>query len=229
MAKKINNYVDNELLYEELVKYKIQVREAAAAGEPRPGVNNYIGKAILLIATNFGKRSQFSGYSYLDEMIDDAVENCIRYIHNFNEEKYKNPHAYITMTVFRAFINRIKKEKREVVKKFKALENSMIFNEGSNLSNEDAAVFQKYYTAIQKEISGQIIENNETKKKAPVKKVKEPESTSNTLLNFIGDENEQTTNPIEHRADGGESIQGISESSSQGELCSDPGEDKNIL
>jgi len=183
------DYVDNKLLYAELCVYKEKVREAQSKGEPLPGVSNYIGESIMLIAENFGKKHWFSGYSYLDEMISDAIEASLKYLHNFNEEKYKNPHAYISMITFNAFLNRIKREKKESAKKFKAMERHMILNEGSGMSSEDAAIFQQYYTQIQKEISGQIIENNEEKKSDKPKKSKKI-NTSNTLMSIIGESDE---------------------------------------
>ena len=142
----------------------------------------------MLIAENFGKKHWFSGYSYLDEMVSDAIEASLKYMHNFNEEKYKNPHAYISMITFNAFLSRIKREKRESTKKYKAMQRHMVLNEGG-MNNEDAAVFQQYYTQIQKEIAGHIEGEEDTSKTTKKKRVKKV-STSNTLVNIIGDNDE---------------------------------------
>ena len=51
-------------------------------------------------------------------MIADGIEASIKGLHNFDETKYKNPHAYITQACFNAFVQRIKKERKEVAKKY---------------------------------------------------------------------------------------------------------------
>ncbi|MFP9202369.1 hypothetical protein ACLI2R_14620, partial [Enterococcus faecalis] len=82
--------------------------------------NDTIGLAIMLIAEGLSKRFNFSGYtqSWKQEMIADGIEASIKGLHNFDETKYKNPHAYITQACFNAFVQRIKKERKEVAKKY---------------------------------------------------------------------------------------------------------------
>lgn len=52
-----------------MIEYRMQP-------EPRRA-SDYIGTAIMAICTNLAKNSNFSGYSYKDEMIDRAIENCL--------------------------------------------------------------------------------------------------------------------------------------------------------
>jgi hypothetical protein len=68
-------------------------------------------------------------YSFRDEMIADAVENCLMYFENFDPEKSSNPFAYFTQIVFYAFLRRISKEKKQQYVKYKSLENSRIFDD----------------------------------------------------------------------------------------------------
>lgn len=48
----------------------------------------------------------------------DGIEVAIKGLINFDEKKYFNPHAYITQACFNAFIQRIKKEKKEMAVKY---------------------------------------------------------------------------------------------------------------
>ena len=65
---------------------------------------------ILDIASNLTFHKNFIKYTYKDELIGDAIENCIRYFDNFNIKKSKNPFAYFTQISYYAFLRRIKKE-----------------------------------------------------------------------------------------------------------------------
>ena len=44
-------------------------------------------ECIYKIATRLSTRPNFINYTYRDEMICDAIENCIQYIGNFNRRK----------------------------------------------------------------------------------------------------------------------------------------------
>lgn len=112
-----NNYVNNKELLKAITQWKDEVRN-------NPGKvvrqNDVIGLAIMLIAQGLSKRFNFSGYTqaWKDEMIADGIEAAIKGLHNFDENKYDNPHAYITTACFNAFVQRIKKERKEMAKKY---------------------------------------------------------------------------------------------------------------
>ena len=112
------NYVNNKELYQAICDWKEKCRNAPEGVIVRQ--NDVIGRAIMLISEGLSKRFNFSGYtqSWKDEMIADGIEAAIKGLKNFDEEKYKNPHAYITMACFNAFVQRIKKERKEVAKKY---------------------------------------------------------------------------------------------------------------
>lgn len=119
--KKPTHYIDNDKLFEELVKHKKACRKARKEGEQDPILNTYIGESIVLLARKIGTQSCFSSYSYLDEMISDGVENVLMYgIHNFDPKKRSdrtgktiNIFAYFTQIITWAFIRRIQKEKKQ--------------------------------------------------------------------------------------------------------------------
>lgn len=138
----------------------------------------------MLISQNMAKKGNFSNYSYKDEMILDGIENCLKYIHNFNEKKYNNPFAYISQIVYNAFVRRIKLEKKEVAGKAKSFERMIIFNEGLGAAPEDAQFFQELYNT---EINSTIIANNSPKKKdKPKKATKKKVAKKNSIKKFCG-------------------------------------------
>lgn len=136
-----NHYVDNKRLYTEMIKYKNAYNEAKAAGEPSPKVNEYIGECIWLIANRLSTNRNFVGYSYREDMIGDAIENCLRYIYNFDPDKTQNPFAYFTQIMYYAFLRRIDKEQKQSYIKYKSVENSIAMNTLVEMAPDDASHF----------------------------------------------------------------------------------------
>ncbi|AGN30113.1 sigma factor for late transcription [Vibrio phage nt-1] len=114
-----NHYVDNKALYASLCEWKEEMKTAPE--DVHVPVPNFVAESILKISENLSRRYNFSGYTatWKEEMIGDAIEHCLRYIKNFDTEKYKNPHAYITRICFNAFVQRIKKERQDTAIKYK--------------------------------------------------------------------------------------------------------------
>lgn len=119
-----NHYVNNEEFLSVLIKYQKAVRKAKRNKEEKPPIPNYIGECFMKIAEHLSYRPNFANYSYRDEMIADAIENCLMYFENFDPKKSKNPFAYFTQIVYYAFLRRIAKEKRQLDIKDKMIEKS---------------------------------------------------------------------------------------------------------
>jgi DNA-directed RNA polymerase specialized sigma subunit len=126
---KTRNYINNKDLYENMVAYKALLVEAEKAGQIRPQVPNYIGKAIELICKNLAKKPNFSGYTYKEDMIGDGIIDCISAVSNFDPERTNNPFAYFTQIAWNAFLRRIQKEKKQTYIKHKNFENSFLMTE----------------------------------------------------------------------------------------------------
>ena len=112
-----NNFIDNKEFYSAMVDYKIKVNKAREEGLERkdwPPIPRYIGKCFLDIAEHLSMRPNFSNYIYRQDMVMDAVENCVVYCYNFDPEKSKNPFSYFTQVCWYAFIRRISKEKKQI-------------------------------------------------------------------------------------------------------------------
>lgn len=121
-----NYYVDNKVFYEAIVAYRDQCQQAEAAGLPRPKIPEYIGACILKIARRLTYAPRFIRWpAYHDDMIGDGIENCVRYFHNFNPEKSKNPFSYFTQCLYYAFMGTIENETTERYIRQKALQNML--------------------------------------------------------------------------------------------------------
>jgi DNA-directed RNA polymerase specialized sigma24 family protein len=116
-----SHYVNNPDFLQALKDYKEKVKAAEASGAERPQVSNYIGECILKIANHLSYKANFINYSYRDEMISDGIENCLRYVDNFDPEKSSNPFAYFTQIIYFAFLRRIAREKKQSVIKGKMI------------------------------------------------------------------------------------------------------------
>ena len=112
--KKAEHYVNNKEFTAAVAEYSQGIKEAKANDTELPKMSEYIGECIYKIATRLSTRPNFINYTYRDEMICDAIENCIQYIGNFNPEKSTNAFAYITQICYYAFLRRIQKEKKQV-------------------------------------------------------------------------------------------------------------------
>lgn len=113
----MSEYIDNNKLLQHLISYQERKKK-----DPNAQIDSYIGEAIMQIARRYASRSNFSGYTYKEDMISDAVENVLRYIDNFDPNKSKNPFAYITQICHFAFLRRIKEEKTQTYVRFKSIQ-----------------------------------------------------------------------------------------------------------
>lgn len=122
--KKSPYWVDNKKLNEHFIIYHKKKQEALAQGLPIPPItDNFIGDCIIKITTGMAFNFRFRNYhsNWKQEMISDGIEAAVKYSHNYNPFRYDengnliqpNPHAYISMLVYNAFIQRIKREKEE--------------------------------------------------------------------------------------------------------------------
>ena len=112
--KQNEHYVNNKEFTAAVSEFNTACKLAESKGEVPPRMPEYIGECIYKIATRLSTRPNFINYTYRDEMICDAIENCIQYIGNFNTEKSNNAFAYVTQICYYAFLRRIQKEKKQV-------------------------------------------------------------------------------------------------------------------
>ena len=125
------HYVNNRQFSYAVVDYVNSVLLAESENREVPKVTNYIAECFLKIAEGLSHKSNFIRYTYREEMVMDAVENCLRAIHNYNIEaatrtRLPNAFAYFTQICYYAFLRRIAKEKKQQDVKFKYIETAVI-------------------------------------------------------------------------------------------------------
>ena len=141
--KRSEHYVNNKEFLAAIIAYKDQIALAEARGEPKPVIPRYIGECFLKIANHLSYKPNFVNYMFKDDMICDGIENCVRYIANFNPEKSKNPFAYFTQIIYYAFLRRISQEKKQLEIKNKILEKTN-FDEVFDANDMDSANYSEY-------------------------------------------------------------------------------------
>lgn len=161
-----NHYIDNKQFLKEMIAHRKAVRKAKREGNPKPKLPDFVGKCFMMIAENLSHKPNFLSYTFRDEMISDAIENCVMYADNFDPAKSKNPFAYFTQIVYYAFLRRIQREKKHLYVKYKSTEMIGVIDEMGQLDDGEgnSRQFEMY------ENISQFIENFENARK--VKKEK---------------------------------------------------------
>ncbi len=189
-ARQKPHYVNNAEFSQSVVAYVMTVREAKDTGKPLPVVTDYIASCFLRIAEGLSHKSNFIRYTYREEMVMDAVENCLKAIENYNIEAATrtgkpNAFAYFTQISWYAFLRRIAKEKKQQDIKFKYLSQSGIEEfmtvEGDNAQ---AGLVQQHFVDV---LKGRIdrVKTQDTTVKEYAKKTKKKKATDSDLQDFM--------------------------------------------
>ena len=186
MKKQKPHYVNNKEFSLAVVEYVKTVNEAQASGKTVPNVPNYIAECFLKIAEGLSHKANFIRYTYREEMVMDAVENCLKAITNYNIDaatRTGNPNAfaYFTQICYYAFLRRLAKEKKQQDIKFNFIERAGIedFVQYDQIGGAaDMSVTRSFVDQLRERID--VVRSNdkaisdfakeEKKKKAPEKK-----------------------------------------------------------
>lgn len=125
------HYVSNKTFSLAVVEYVKTVNQAKENNTPIPIVPDYVAQCFLKIAEGLSHKSNFIRYTYREEMVMDAVENCLRAITNYNinaatRTGSPNAFSYFTQICYFAFLRRLAKEKKQQDIKFKFIEYATI-------------------------------------------------------------------------------------------------------
>jgi gas vesicle protein len=123
------HYVNNKEFSQAVVDYCTILKEAKTNEQTLPIVPDYIASCFLKISEGLSHKSNFIRYTYREEMVMDAVENCLKAIENYDSAaatRTGNPNAfaYFTQISWYAFLRRIAKEKKQQDVKLKYLSQS---------------------------------------------------------------------------------------------------------
>jgi len=127
-----DTFEDDVIDFEDLTKPKKRVRRTKEELKPNyvnpiemeQSIKDYyacgtipdsLADSIQKIATRLGYAQNFINYSYKEEMIGDAVIKMMTALmrKRFIVDNGYNPFSYFTKVAYRAFQNRIKREKKE--------------------------------------------------------------------------------------------------------------------
>lgn len=180
------HYVDNKKFGKALVDYAATVDKAKADGTTIPIVPNYIAECFLKIAEGLSHKVNFIRYTYREEMVMDAVENCLRAITNYNPNAEtrtgtQNAFSYFTQICFFAFLRRIEKEKKQQDIKFKFIEQSGIEEFIAQVEGDDTHGEQAFIDSLRERI-GRIKE-----KDSQIKEFAKKEKKNKSLELFMTD------------------------------------------
>ena len=162
-----------------MVEYVRTVEAAEKQGKEVPNVTNYIAGCFLKIAQGLSHKANFIRYTYREEMVMDAVENCLRAIGNYDISKTTrtgkpNAFSYFTQICYYAFIRRITKEKKQQDIKFKFIEKMGIEDfVQMGMDNEMAGETMAYVDTLRQRISQIRVKDTAIKEFAKQEKKKE--------------------------------------------------------
>jgi hypothetical protein len=181
MTEKLNkkHYVDNEAFYKALVDRRKQLKKLKKNQE-RPPVSEYIGECIIAICENYSLVWKFINYSYRDDLVGDAIENCLRGIDTFDPDKSNKPFSYFTMTAHRAFLRRIKAEHDEAYIKAKLIEK--LPEEDLIELDNDTGETTNFMDKIRKDY---YFDTEEYERKLDEKKIKAKQARESKLSQFM--------------------------------------------
>jgi hypothetical protein len=168
------HYVNNQKFLEAMSEWKDQIKIAEDSGEGKPPISEYIGECFLLIAERLSMRANFINYPFREEMVGDAIENCLMYASNFDPEKSKNPFSYFTQIIYYAFLRRIQKEKKQNYIKYKIVETADHMGSIARFLDPDRIKgnpYAEFFKLTTKDIEN-FTPKRKKKKKAPTKKKK---------------------------------------------------------
>ena len=192
-AREKPHYVNNKDFSNAVVEYAREVKVARDNKQQDPMVPNYIAECLLKISEGLSHKSNFVRYTYREEMVMDAVENCLKAITNYNIEAATrtgkpNAFAYFTQICYYAFLRRLAKEKKQQDIKFKYIEKAGIedFIAGADTDGTIDSTTRAFVDQLRDRIS--VVRTNDTsiKEFAKEEKKKEKARKAEGLELFMG-------------------------------------------
>ena len=102
------NYLNNKDLLIEVAKSKENIQ---ANGQPM--MTDKLAHMLQTLAARYGKKGNFAGYSYNDDMQAFAMMMLVRTWKSFDPAKSNNPFAFFTQCIKNSFIQFLNSERRQ--------------------------------------------------------------------------------------------------------------------
>jgi hypothetical protein len=188
------HYVNNAEFSQAVVDYCTKVKHAREREKDLPKVTDYIAQCFLKISEGLSHKSNFVRYTYREEMVMDAVENCLKAIENYDIDKATrtgkpNAFAYFTQISWYAFLRRIEKEKKQQDIKMKYINQSGIENFLDNELGDaqSASVAQAFVDQLRIRIDEIKEKDSEWKEVVKKERKKRTVKVDSDLSDFISD------------------------------------------
>ena len=190
-------YVNNKDFTAAVVEHCGNVNAARERGEPDPMVPDYVARCVLRICEGLSHKSNFVRYTYREEMVMDAVENCLRVLDkatfNANAATRKGPpnaFGYFTHIAWYAMVRRITKEKKQQDVKLKFIAESGIdqFMIDPDEDPEVARIVQSFVDNLREKIEAVKERDDrleEYKKEQKKKVTNKKKSMDSDLMEFL--------------------------------------------
>jgi methyl-accepting chemotaxis protein len=188
------HYVNNRDFSNAIVEYVTEANAAIDNGDQPPVVTRYIAECFLKICEGLSRKSNFVRYSYREEMVMDAVENCLKAIKNYNVENATrsgkpNAFGYFTQIAWFAFIRRIQREKKQQDVKLRFIAEGALdeFMVDANEDPEAAKAVQSFVDNLRRRIDD--VKDKDQKFSTYKKKMtnKRTPTADSDLSNFLGE------------------------------------------
>ena len=173
--KKSIHYVNNAEFSQAVVDYVTIADKAKKEEKEIPKVPNYVAQCFLRIAEGLSHKANFIRYTYREEMVMDAVENCLKAIGNYDLQAATrtgkpNAFAYFTQITWYAFLRRIAKEKKQQEIKMKYLTSSGIEEFIVNTEGDSKHIVGAFVDSLKERI--EKVKHTDTQIKTFAKKIK---------------------------------------------------------
>lgn len=203
IKKKSNHYVNGreftKAIEEYVSDYKKLVKECLDRNEEprniRLKASEYIGECILKICTGVSFMPNFRNYSYRDEMVDEAVIQCIKKIHNYDSSKCSstsNAFTYFTQIAYRAAQQVLKKEKKQRTIKYKMITSMDVSEFADHLSDENTETISVFGGIVKDIAYEQLKKMNVITKEFKTKEEKIEFDTISGLCEYFDSKNLET-------------------------------------
>lgn len=108
-----HHYTSGAELTVNLAAWVAARKTAIKTGQPVPPLPDVVGEVALKMATRIVGKSGFSGYTFKEDMIADAMVAMCSYAHNFDVSKSTNSFSYLTSLIMNSIFRTLQKEQKE--------------------------------------------------------------------------------------------------------------------
>ena len=132
-------YLTNSKLLPEVILAKTQGK-----------VTGKLAEMLLMLTRKYAQRPCFSGYTYKEDMISEALVNLCHNALKFNPEKSSNPFSFYTTCINNSFLGFL-----NVEKKHRKIRDKLLIDMGENPSynfNDDSSEFSSELKELKQSI-----------------------------------------------------------------------------